>query len=197
MRNHVAFLLDEQGVEQYKEEEKGDIAVKYFDNLFCSAQPSYPSELLEGFEIRVTSQMNRELRTPVTDAEIKKAIKAIKSDNPPRPDGMTGKFFLQFWQINGPQITKEVKAFFESDCLPSDWNFTQICLLPQKTNPNRMTDLRPISLCSVVYKIVSEVLRSRLKKILPHLVSPTQRAFVVGRLISDNLFLITFLLLMS
>ena len=99
---------------------------------------------------RISERMNRGLIKPVSDAEIKKAVKAIKSDSSPGIDGMTGQFFQKFWSIVGPQVILEVRSFFESGQLPADWNFTEICLLPKVQNPNQMKDLRPISLCSVV-----------------------------------------------
>ncbi|XP_070677867.1 uncharacterized protein [Malus domestica] len=49
-----------------------------------------------------------------------------------------------------------------------------------------MTQLQPINLCNVIYKICSKVLTTRLKIILSEVVSPFQSAFIPGRLISNN-----------
>ncbi|XP_018488079.1 uncharacterized protein LOC108858692 [Raphanus sativus] len=174
MKNRVQSLLNENGVEHYEEEQKGEIAVQYFQNLFSSSGSQNADRLLEGMLPRVTDRMNSGLIKPVTEAEIKRAVKAIKSDSAPGIDGMTGQFFQKYWSVTGAQVTKEVKGFFETGVV---------------TNAKKMQDLRPISLCSVVYKIISKVLSNRLKLILPKIVSPTQGAFVAGRLISDNLLI--------
>ncbi|KAL1189749.1 putative mitochondrial protein [Cardamine amara subsp. amara] len=138
---------------------------------------------------RVTTAMNMELIKQVSEAEIRQTAFGIKSNKTPGADGMTGLFFQPYWHIVGLRVIKDVKKFFETAVLPHEWNFTQLCLLPKKVNPKCMKDLRPISLCSVMYKIVSRVMASRLKCFLPEIVSETQGAFVSGRLISDNILL--------
>ncbi|KAA3486655.1 reverse transcriptase [Gossypium australe] len=46
-------------------------------------------------------------------------------------------------------------------------NETLLVMIPKIENPCDMTNFRPMSLCRVVYKIVSKVLVNRLKEVLP------------------------------
>ena len=80
-----------------------------------------------------------------------------------------------------------VNNFLVTGDMDSRLNIPNICMIPKTERPTRMKELRPISLCNVGYRIMSNVLCQRLKSCLPRLISETQSAFVSGRLISDNI----------
>lgn len=69
--------------------------------------------------------------------------------------------------------------------MPRSLNETYICLIPKVKCPQKITEFYPISLCNVIYKIVSKVLANRLKKILPEVIGE-ESAFVPRRQITDN-----------
>ena len=79
-----------------------------------------------------------------------------------------------------------VLEFLNTGYMIPDLNRTYIVLIPKIKNSVKVSNYRPISLCNVIYKIIAKVLANRLKQILPQIISPTQSAFVPGRLITDN-----------
>jgi hypothetical protein len=99
---------------------------------------------------------------------------------------MPAIFYKRFWGTVGDTVVKEVLHVLQGGSIPEGWNETIVVLIPKIQNPDRLKDLRPISLCNVVYKLISKVIANRLKIILGEIFSPNQSAFVPGRLISDN-----------
>lgn len=55
-----------------------------------------------------------------------------------------------------------------------------ICLIPKVSHPKLINKLRTISLCNNLYEIISNVVISILKIIIPQIVPPLQTNFVQG-----------------
>lgn len=92
----------------------------------------------------------------------------------------------------GTSVVNSVLQILRTGEMPNGLNETFICLIPKVNCPQKITEFCPISLCNVVYKLVSKVLANKLKKILHEMISESQSAFVLGRQITDNDVLVAF-----
>ena len=185
--NSIDKLLNSEGVEVFSEAAKGEVAIEFYSNLFKSSNPPPFTFWFNDMRPRVTAQMNKDLVRPVSEVEIKEAVFSIDPSKAPGPDGMSALFFQKYWSVIKEQFVKEVKLFFERGVLPKEWNYTHLCLIPKILEPTSIADLRPISLCSVMYKTVSKIMVKRLKPWMQRLISKTQSAFVSERQIFDNI----------
>jgi hypothetical protein len=171
------------------EEELGPFISNFYKILFMSSAGPVDNKLLEHIPQTVTPEMNEKLTRPFTGQEVKEALDSIGDLKAPGPDGMPAVFYKKFWQTMGAKVQEEVLDVLNGGAMPIGWNETTIVLIPKVKNPERITEYRPINLCNVLYKLISKVLANRLKAILPEIISPTQSAFVPGRMITDNVLL--------
>jgi hypothetical protein len=186
-RNKIGRLRKEDGGWVEDEVEKQEFISNHFVQLFRSGAMGDTHQLLQAVSPRVSEEMNNALMSPFSAEEVKKALDSIGDLKAPGPDSMPAIFYKKFWATVGEQVTQEVLAVLNGGDMPAKCNDMVIALIPKVKEPDKVTDLRPISLCNVVYKLISKVLANQLKTILPDIISPTQSAFVPGRLISDNI----------
>ena len=142
--------------------------------------------MLNSVKPLLTNDMNNMLLAEYTREEVRKALFQIGDLKAPGPDGLQAIFFKRFWHIVGEELTYEVLDAIRHRKIPTGWNSTNVTLIPKVNSLEVITQYRPISLCNVVYKTISKMIANRLKRILPDIISPTQSAFVPGRLITDN-----------
>lgn len=70
-------------------------------------------------------------------------------------------------------------------------NVTFISLIPKCEGDDRLGQFRPISLCNVIYKIISNLMADRLEKCLGKVISEEQSGFVEGHQILDGVVIAT------
>ena len=143
--------------------------------------------MLKLYERKVTNEMNRALLAPYTAEEVRKALFDIGDLKASGPDGLHAIFYKRFWAMLGDDLTEEVLQAVNTCTIPDGWNDTTIVMIPKVNSLEKVTQFRPISLCNVVYKVISKMIAARLKTILPDIISPTESVFVPGRMITDNI----------
>lgn len=122
---------------------------------------------------------------------ISKTLLKLNPNKSPGPDGLTSGFFKAMWSLIGGEVSDSIRNFFISGFLPTSVNSTILTLVPKHPGASAISDYRPISCCSTLYKAISKILVSKLKPLLPTLILPNQTAFVQGRLLVENTILAT------
>ena len=129
------------------------------------------------------------LNSGVTYEEIKNALFSIDDSKAPGPDGFSSLFFKRAWSIVGNEVCNAVTDFFTNGCILCEINCTIIALVPKVPNPSLMHDYRPITCCNTIYKCISKIITTRIKRCIPDIICPAQTAFVQGHSIADNILL--------
>lgn len=84
---------------------------------------------------------------------------------------------------------KFVQESFRIGDIIKGMNKSFIVLILKLKHSTEFSHFKPISLYSFIYKIIFKIITSRLKVLIPKLISPNQGVFVEGRWIEDNTML--------
>ncbi|XP_057419187.1 uncharacterized protein LOC130713437 [Lotus japonicus] len=141
------------------------------------------TRLVEG---RVSPVMLNILNAPFTREDVEEALFQMHPNKAPGIDGLPALFYQKFWHIVGDDVVNFCLQVLSGQMSPGMINQTLIVLIPKVKKPLHANQFRPISLCNVLFKIITKVIANRLKLVLPDIICGPQSAFVPGRLITDN-----------
>jgi len=164
-------------------------AISFYSNLFMAEDCSEMEPLLHCLPSSLEASDNVLLSRPPTREEVKEAVWKLDPDSAAGPDGFSGTFFRQCWEIVQEDVYKAMLDFYAGVPIPRAIASAQIVLIPKNNNPETFADFRPICLCTFISKVSTRIIATRLRKILPKLISNEQAGFVEGRSIQDNVLL--------
>lgn len=122
-------------------------------------------EFYSCIDSRISQEDNDLLTQVFSFEEVKEAVFSMHPDKSPGPDGMNPTFYQRFWDIIGEDVVNECNHILLSGSVPQRLNDTFVVLIPKKKNPEYVTDMRPISLCNVLVKVITKTLANRMKSI--------------------------------
>jgi hypothetical protein len=185
-RNRISSVNDTQGNTLHDPDEIASEFVSYFRSIFRSSTTNTDRPFLSTTIAREAGDYTNSIPDK---EEIWGILKAMRGNASPGPDGFNVAFYKSAWSWIADDVVAVVQNFYMTGVLPPHINDTNIALIPKKLVCVMPADFRPISLCNVIYKIISKSLANRLKQHLPDYIHPSQQAFIEGRRISNNIII--------
>ena len=174
--------------------EKGELeklALDYYRRLYSldDVDPVVESLPREGF-IRLSNEDYTILNKRFSSVEVEQALRSMGKFKALGPDGYQPIFYQTCWDVVGDSVSKFVLDFFDTGNLPVNSNDAIVVLIAKVLKPEMITQFRPISLCNVLFKIITKTMVGRLKGVISKLVGPAQSSFIPGRLSTDNIVVV-------
>jgi len=159
-------------------------AFSHFNHQFKSPSNQFLTEKATTaalFPHFISDEAAAELFKPVTLTEIKDILLLFKKERSPGPDGWTSEFFIFFFDLVGEDLLLLVEDSRLKGKISRSLNATFLVLIPKKDSPRTFFEYRPISLCNLIYKLISKVISNRIKPFLERNLSAEQLGFLKGR----------------
>lgn len=77
-------------------------------------------------------------------------------------------------------VLNTLLEFFKTRQMDNIFNRTLVTLIPKHNQERTIREYKPISCCTIVYKIISKVMATRLSRVLRNIISRSQASFVPG-----------------
>ena len=188
----ITKLLDEEGNILDKAEDIKATVKRFYEGLYQKRSNIKCSiEDMVNKIPKLTEEQTDSIQGEITLEEAGTALKNMKNGKSPGSDGFGAEFFKCFWKQIGVFVTRALnESFREGELSNTQKEGIIICIPKEGKAKEYVKNWRPISLLNIIYKIGSSCIASRIKTVLPSLISEDQTGFVPSRYIGSNIRLI-------
>lgn len=165
------------------------ILKKHFQSLLQEPQIDKVFSIGSLLQTKLDSDQSKELEREFSLQEIESALRSTDKTKAPGPDRINAGVLTMLWPEIKNDVLKFFKDFHHSGILPKGSNSSFIALIPKRPNASHPSDFRPISLMNALTKLLTKVMATRLKALMPDLVSEHQSAFIKGRQVTDGILI--------
>ena len=171
---HSPRVEDKEGNLLTEEEALRERWKQHFEEVLNRPNPPTTLQTTEPEEIET-------IRTgPITEAEIRKAIQALKNSKAPGIDAITAELL----KADLPTTLTSLKNLFlhiwDKEEVPSQWNKGLIAKVPKKGDLTNCSCWRGITLMSVPAKVMGKVIANRIREGIDRKLRQEQAGFRSG-----------------
>ena len=162
---HITKLENSDGHKITDASEILKMLQQFYEKLYSDTTDSNTllDELFTTNLPQLTKDSVRELEQPLTEKEITRAVKILKTGRSPGSDGYTATFYKFFWIDIKDLVIQSIKYAFSNNLLSQDQRRAILRLLPKiGKDALFIKNWRPISLLNTDYKILAQTLAIRL-----------------------------------
>jgi exonuclease III len=166
--------------------------VNFYKNLYSEKDTS---DNFDEFFVdlpKLTDDERRNLDAPITLTELEATLRGC-DESAPGPDGISYTVYKKLWPEVGRYLLQAWEHSVSIGILPEDQRASCITLLPKAGKDLEIIEnWRPITLTNCDLKIFTKLISNRVSKVLDKLISPSQTAYIPGRVVHDNLRMFNF-----
>ena len=163
-----------------------EVLNEYFSSVFTTEDISSLPVPFTKFEGNKSEHLGQLFVTPEMLA---KKIKKMKDNKSCRVDGIPSKLLKEVVELISTPLAKLFNLSLEEGIVPSEWKEVNITPLFKKGSRNKPENYRPVSLTSVVCKLLETLIRNYMVEFLVKhkLINTSQHGFLKARSCLTNL----------
>ena len=161
IRQRIGPLVNEDGALEHSDASNATILNGYFSSVFTEECGLIP-EPVDRFAGSMLQEMN------FTEEDVRKKIDELLKHKSPGPDGFLPRVLKEVRDEVAPLLAKIFNLSIRTGCVPRDWREAEVTPIFKKGDRKLACNYRPISLTSIVGKIMESII---VDKIAIHLES--------------------------